>query len=240
MSRLIWDAIGEHFYELGVEHGVLYPVSTTGTYPTGVAWNGLTNVNESPSGADANKQWADNLNFLTLYGAEEYGGNIEAFTYPDEFMECDGSIAVVPGVTIGQQPRRGFGLSYKTKVGNDTVGQELAYKLHLVYGCRASPSERSYETMNDSPEPIKFSWELTTTPVAVPGYKPTALITIDSRDFTTTAARKALSDFEDVIYGCDAVEADAQNGIEAKEAKEARLPLPAEVIQLLTVSGVTG
>lgn len=239
MSRLIWDAIGEHFYETGVDQAVLYPVSNSGTYPLGVAWNGITSISESPSGADANKQWADNLNYLTLYGAEEFGGTIEAFTYPDEFMECDGSIAPVKGVIIGQQPRRGFGLTYRTKVGNDTIGQELAYKLHLIYGCRASPSERSYETINDSPEAITFSWELTTTPVAVPGYKPTAIITIDSRDFTTTAAQKKLKDFEDIIYGRDAVAADAQAGIEAVEAIEPRLPLPAEVISLLTVSGST-
>ncbi len=241
MSRLIWDSIGEHFYETGVNQAVLYPVSTSGTYPSGVAWNGITSISESPSGADANKQWADNINYLTLYGAEEFGGTIEAFTYPDEFMECDGSVSVVPGVSIGQQPRKGFGLSYVTKVGNDTVGQEFAYKIHLVYGCRASPSERSYATINDSPEAITFSWELTTTPVAVTGHKPTAIITIDSRDFVTTAERAKLKAFEDIIYGRDAVEADAQNNIEAVTALEARLPLPDEVISLLTVpAGTTG
>ena len=138
MSKIVWDNLGDHFYENGVDHCVLYPVSTTGTYPTGVAWNGITSISESPSGADANKQWADNINYLTLYGAEEFGATIEAFTYPDEFAECDGSATLVPGVVVGQQPRRGFGLSYRTKVGNDTIGQDYAYKIHLIYGCRAA------------------------------------------------------------------------------------------------------
>ncbi len=241
MSRLVWDEIGKHFYETGVERAVLYPVTDAGTYPNGVAWNGITSISESPSGADPNKQWADNMNYLTLYGAEEYGGTIEAFTYPDAFMECDGSLAIVPGVVIGQQPRRGFGISYVTKVGNDTVGQDLAYKIHLVYGCRASPSERSYETINDSPEAITFSWEMSTTPVPVTGHKPTAIITIDSRNFTTTAARAALTAFEEVLYGRDAVEADATNGIEAVTELVPRLPLPDEVISMLSLTtGTTG
>jgi len=226
MARIVWDAIGEHFYEVGVDQVVLYPVDNTGVYPTGVAWNGVTSISESPSGADANKQWADNLNYLTLYGAEEFGATIEAFTYPDEFADCDGSATLVPGVTIGQQPRKGFGLAYRTKVGNDTVGQDLAYKLHLIYGCRAAPSERGYESINDSPEPITFSWELTTTPVAVAGHNPTASLTIDSRDFTTEAAKAKLKQFEDILYG--------------SENAEARLPLPDEVISKLTVSGTTG
>ena len=197
MYAIEWDKIGEHFYEAGVDHGVLYPAATDGTYPTGVAWNGLTSVSESPSGADANKQWADNINYLTLYGAEEFGATVEAFTYPDEFAECDGSASLVTGVQIGQQPRRGFGLSYRTKVGNDTVGQDLAFKLHLIYGCRASPSDRGYETLNDSPEPITFSWEITTTPVEVPGLKPTACITIDS----TKVDSDKLTDLEEILYG---------------------------------------
>lgn len=221
MSALVWDAIGEHFFETGVDRGVLYPVDANGTYPLGVAWNGLTSVQESPSGADPNKQWADNLNYLTLYGAEEFGATIEAFTYPDEFEECDGSAELVAGVHVGQQPRKGFGFCYRTKVGNDTVGQDLGYKLHLIYGCRAAPSERAYETINDSPEAINFSWEISTTPVNVTGHNPTASLVIDSRDFTTTAAKEKLTAFEAILYGSDNV--------------DPRLPLPDEVKQKLTV-----
>ena len=220
-----WDTLGEHFYENGVDHVVLYPVSTTGAYPNGVAWNGVTSISQSPSGADANKQWADNINYLTLYGAEEYGATVEAFTYPEEFEECDGSATLTAGVKIGQQPRKGFGLSYRTKVGNDTVGQDLGYKIHLVYGCRAAPSDRSYETINDSPEAITFSWEISTTPVAVAGHNPTAYIEIDSRDFTSTAAASKLESFLEVIYG---------SGSTAP-----RLPLPDEVKTLLATSGQT-
>jgi len=226
MAILQWDAIGEHFYENGVDHAVLYPVSTTGTYPLGVAWNGITSISQSPSGADANKQWADNINYLTMYGAEEFGATVEAFTYPDEFMECDGSATLVPGVTIGQQPRKGFGLSYRTKVGNDTVGQELAYKIHLVYGCRAAPSERNYETINDSPEAITFSWELSTTPVAVTGHNPTAYLEIDSRDFVTPEAKAMLQSLEDILYGT--------------EDSDPWLPLPDKVAEILGGTGVTG
>lgn len=226
MAELVWDTIGEHFYETGIDHAVLYPVDTTGTYPLGVPWNGVTSVSESPSGADANKQWADNINYLTLYGAEEFGATIEAFTYPDEFAECDGSVAVVPGVMVGQQPRKGFGLTYRTKIGNDTVGQELAYKLHLIYGCRAAPSERGYETINDSPEAITFSWEITTTPISVTGLKPTAIITIDSRDFVEADAKARLTTLENILYGT--------------KTEDARLPLPDEVISILGGSGTTG
>lgn len=229
MAKLVWDQVGEHYYENGVDHGVLYPAAEDGTYPNGVAWNGLTNVSESPSGADANKQWADNINYLTLYGAEEFGATIEAFTYPDEFAECDGAATLTPGVRIGQQNRRGFGMSYRTKIGNDTVGQDLGYKLHLIYGCRASPSDRSYETINDSPEPITFSWEITTTPVNVSGHQPTASLEIDSRDFTTAAAKKALEDFEAILYGSDTA-----GGNNPKPGP--RLPLPDEVKTLLTYS----
>ena len=228
MSKIVWDQIGEHTYENGVDHAVLYPVSDTGTYPMGYAWNGITSISESPSGADANKQWADNMNYLTLYGAEEYGATIEAFTYPDQFAECDGSATLTPGVRIGQQTRRGFGLSYRTKIGNDTVGQDYGYKIHLVYGGRAAPSERGYETINDSPEPITFSWELTTTPVAVEGHNPTASLEINSTDFTTPEAKEALNDFLDILYGT--------------ENTDPRLPLPDEVKSLLdyTTSGETG
>lgn len=229
MAKIIWDALGEHYYENGVDHAVLYLASTDGTYPTGVAWNGITSVSESPSGADANKQWADNINYLTLYGAEEFGATIEAFTYPDEFAECDGSALLVTGVTVGQQPRKGFGLSYRTKIGNDTVGQDFGYKIHLIYGCRAAPSDRSYESINDSPDPITFSWEISTTPVAVPGHAPSAQIIIDSRDFTTEAAKAKLKAFEDILYGTDPATGTTGGTV-------ARLPLPAEVIQKLTLS----
>lgn len=226
MSRLIWDNLGEHFYETGVDHVVLYPVGTDGTYTTGVAWNGVTSISESPSGADANKQWADNINYLTLYGAEEFGATIEAFTYPDQFAICDGSAELVPGVSIGQQPRKGFGLSYRTKIGNDVAGQDLAYKLHLIYGCRASPSDRSYESINDSPEAITFSWEITTTPVAVTNHQPTACLTIDSRDFSTESAKQKLAAFEAVLYGSDG----------SGSSSTPRLPLPDEVATLLAVA----
>lgn len=220
-----WDTIGEHFYENGIDHCVLYPVNDQGAYPSGVAWNGITSISESPSGADANKQWADNINYLTLYGAEEYGATVEAFTYPEEFEACDGSAVLVPGVNVGQQPRKGFGLSYRTKIGNDTVGQDLGYKIHLIYGCRAAPSDRSYETINDSPEAITFSWEITTTPVAITGHNPSAYLCIDSRDFTTEAALAKLNAFLAVLYGSGST--------------EARLPLPDEVKTLLTVGATT-
>lgn len=220
MAKLVWDVVGDRTYETGVDHCVLYPVSSNGAYPSGIAWSGVTSISESPSGADANKQYADNINYITLYSVEELGASIEAFTYPEEFEACDGTASLITGVTIGQQPRQGFGLAYRTKIGNDTVGEDYGYKIHLLYGCRASPSDRGYETINDSPEAITFSWEITTTPVNVTGKKPTALVTIDSRDFTSTAAAAKLAEFEAVIYG--------------SENTDARLPLPDEVITLLT------
>lgn len=234
MARIEWDTIGTRYYENGVDHAVLYLVENDGSYGNGVAWNGLTSVSESPSGADANKLWADNMNYLTLYGIEEFGASIEAYTYPDEFAECDGSRALMPGVTIGQQTRKGFGLCYRTKVGNDTVGNEFAYKLHLIYGCRASPSDRSYETINDSPDAISFSWEITTTPVNVVigtganavTYQPTASLIIDSRDFATEQLKAKLTGLEDVLYGTGTTTGTG--------GTTARLPLPAEVITLLS------
>jgi len=226
MSKIVWDAAGQHVFELGVDHGVLYPAANDGTYPLGVPWNGLTNISESPSGADPNKLYADNINYLTLYGAEEFGATIEAYTYPDEFAECDGSATIAPGVTIGQQTRKGFGLSYRTKVGNDIAGQDFGYKLHLVYGGRAAPSERGYETINDSPEAITFSWEMSTTPVQVAGgYQPTSTLTIDSTDFTTESQKALLAAFEDILYGT--------------ENTDPRLPLPDEVKRFFT-TGTTG
>ena len=225
MAKIVWDAVGEHRYETGVDHGVLYQVDSSGNYVDGVAWNGLTNVSESPSGAEAQKQYADNMNYLTLYSAEEFGATVEAFTYPDEFEQNDGSASPVAGLNIGQQPRKSFGMVYRTKVGNDIAGDDYGYKLHLLYGCRASPSERGYATINDSPEAITFSWELTTTPVQITGYEPSAQLVIDSTKFTTeTKAR--LTALEDVLFGTENV--------------EPRLPLPNEVISMLGGSGTTG
>lgn len=203
MPKLIWDAIGEHIYETGVDHGVLYQVTNAGKYSDGVAWNGLTSVSESPSGAEAQKQYADNMNYLTLYSAEEFGATIEAFTYPDEFEQNDGSATPVKGMRIGQQPRKSFGLCYRTKIGNDVAGDDFGYKLHLIYGCRASPSERGYSTINDSPEAITFSWELSTTPVQVTGYEPTSQITIPSTDFESEDDKKKLALLEDVLFGTE-------------------------------------
>ena len=231
-GRLVWDKTGERIYETGVDRMVLYRYdATTKTFKNPVAWNGVTAFNESPSGAEPTALYADNIKYLNLMSAEEFGATVEAFTYPPEFEECDGSATLVKGVTIGQQTRRGFGLCYRTKVGNDTVGQDLAYKLHLIYGCRAAPSERGYETINDSPEPITFSWEITTTPVAVTGHTPTASLIIDSRDFDTEAAQAKLKAFEAILYGTDAT-----TGDNASEGTNPRLPLPDEVMSLLRVA----
>lgn len=197
MTKLHWDGVGEKRYETGVDHGVLYIPNGSGVYDDGVAWNGLQSVTESPSGAEPNAQYADNLKYLNLTSAEEFGATIEAFTYPDEFNEFDGSASPVPGVRIGQQSRKSFGLSYRTKIGNDVEGDDLGYKLHLVYGATASPSEKAYSTVNDSPEPITFSWEIATVPVQVPGFKPTSIITIDS----TEVDAGDLQDLEDFLYG---------------------------------------
>ena len=214
MSKLKWDQIGERIYETGLDHGVLYPVTKSGTYDKGVAWNGLSAVNESPSGAEANPVWADNIKYLTLISAEDFGATVEAYTYPPEFEECDGSAEIAPGVTIGQQSRKMFGMSYRTLIGNDVDGQDHGYKLHLIYGAQASPSEKNRATINDSPEAVSFSWELSTTPVDVPGYKPTAHLAIDSTR-TDAAKMKAL---EDILYG--------------SETAEPRLPMPEEIMEL--------
>lgn len=217
-SKLEWDASGEHLYETGVRMGVLYPMTVTGSnvpYSKGVVWNGLTAVTESPSGADANAIYADDMKYLELRAAEEFGATVEAYTYPDEFAECDGSAAPAIGVSIGQQARKPFGLCYRTVLGNDTERDEYGYKIHLIYNATASPSERSYQTVNDSPEAITFSWEMTTTPVAVTGYKNTACLIVDS----TKADAGALAALEEILYGSDST--------------EARLPLPDEVITLM-------
>lgn len=202
-GKLIWDQTGERFYETGIDHGVLYPYNTgTSSYDNGVAWNGLTSVTESPSGAESNAQYADNIKYLDLLSAEEFAATLECYTYPDEWELCDGSVSPVSGVSIRQQPRKSFGLSYRTKIGND-VDQDLGYKLHLVYGCKATPSERGYNTVNDSPEAITFSYNISTTPVNVTGYKATAIITIDSTKFTSTEAAARLKNLEDKLYGTD-------------------------------------
>ena len=217
MSRLTWDDTGNRLYETGVKNGVLYPVAANGSYGTGVAWNGLTAVTESPSGAEATALYADDIKYLELRSAEEFGATIEAYTYPDEFAECDGSVEVEDGVKIGQQPRKAFGLCYKTTLGNDVKGNDYGYKLHLVYGCKAAPSEKAYATINDSPEAITFSWEVTTTPVAVTGYKNTAHLEIDSTKVNSTK----LAALETMLYGGDTTDT------------EPTLPLPDVVIATL-------
>ena len=216
MSKLIWDKTGERLYETGVKQGVLYPQAAGGTYPKGVAWNGLTNITESPSGAEATALYADDIKYLNLVSAEELGGTIEAYTYPDEFAECDGSAALTEGVFIGQQDRKTFGLCYRTTLGNDVDSNGHGYKLHLIYGALAAPSEKAYATINDSPEAITFSWEFKTTPVNVTGHKPTASLTLDS----TKVSETKMAALEKVLYG------DGDT--------EARLPLPDEVVQILT------
>lgn len=222
MSKLVWDQVGERTYETGVDHGVLFPMTAEGTYDTGVAWSGLTAVTESPSGAEPTAMYADNIKYLNLYSAEDFGATIEALSYPQEFAPCNGESELVKGVTIGQQTRRGFGFSYRTMIGNDAVGTEYGYKIHLIYGAMAAPSEKANNTINENPEAGSMSWEVSTTPVNVTGAKPTAHLIIDSR----TVDRAKLSAFEDIIYGT--------------EEEEARLPLPDEVKTLLTPSGVGG
>lgn len=199
MAKLTWDDTGKKIYETGVDRGVLYPITTGTTYGTGIPWNGLTAVNESPSGAESNPQYADNIKYLDLTSAEEFGFTIEAFTYPVEFEECDGSAQLAEGVTIGQQTRKMFGFSYRSLVGNDTQGTDYGYKIHLVYGCKASPSEKSRSTVNDSPEAITFSWEITTTPVNVNGHKPTSHLVVD----TTVAKSAKVTALETKLYGDD-------------------------------------
>ena len=231
MSKLTWDNIGERLFETGVDHGVLYPRTNTGTYPTGVAWNGLVNVSESPSGAESNPNYADNLKYLDLVSDEEFGFSIEAYTYPDEFGECDGSAEPVEGLELTQQPRKAFGFSYRTLIGNDTEGRDYGYKIHLVYDALAAPSEKERGTVNDSPEAATFSWECSTTPVAVTAinpktgkpYKPTAHLVINS----TKLDSKKLAQLETMLYG----------GTE--EGSVAHLPTPDEVIALCT-AGTAG
>lgn len=225
MSKLVWDQTGERYYETGVKMGVLYPQGVkgaSGTYSKGVAWNGLTAVTESPSGAEATALYADDIKYLNLMSAEEFGATIEAYTYPPEFAACDGSAEIADGVTIGQQKRTAFGLCYRTTIGNDTDGNDHGYKLHIIYGAMASPSEKAYATINDSPEAITFSWEVTTTPVSVSGFKPTANLTIDS----TKVDPAKLAALEAILYGSD-----------TESNKEARLPLPDEIATLMGTEG---
>ena len=221
MAKLVWDKTGDRLYETGVKNGVLY-IPTAGVYSKGVAWNGLTAVTESPSGAEATALYADDTKYLSLMSTEEFGATIEAYTYPDEFAACDGSAELADGVMIGQQKRSTFGLCYKTTIGNDTEGNDHGYKLHIIYGALAAPSEKAYSTINDSPEAITFSWEITTTPVNVTGAKPTASLVIDS----TKADPSKLAALEDILYGKD-----------GEPASEPRLPLPAEFKSLMTAAG---
>lgn len=221
MAKLVWDKTGDRLYETGVKNGVLY-IPTAGVYSKGVAWNGLTAVTESPSGAEATALYADDTKYLSLMSAEEFGATIEAYTYPDEFAACDGSAELADGVMVGQQKRSTFGLCYKTTIGNDTEGNDHGYKLHIIYGSLAKPSERAYASINDSPEAITFSWEITTTPVNVTGAKPTASLVIDS----TKADPSKLAALEDILYGKD-----------GEPGNEPRLPLPDEIKTLMTAAG---
>lgn len=245
MGTLTWDNVGERKYETGVDHGVLYTPDEAGAYTNGFAWNGLVSVNEAPSGAEANPQYADNVKYLNLFSAEEFGATIEAFTYPDEFAPYDGMAVPTPGVTVGQQPRKSFGLSYRTKIGNDVDGDNHGYKLHLVYGCSASPSEKTFGTINDSPEPITFSWEVTTVPVQVTGHKPSAILTIDS----TKVDSDTLADLEDLLYGTvgtdpslplpDVVIAMFESGVTAVTPTAPTFDSGTDVITIPSVTGVT-
>lgn len=218
MAKIIFDEVGKKMYETGVDRAVLYVVGESGAYGTGVPWNGLTQVSESPSGAEATPLYAGNNKYVNLYSAEEFGATIEAFTYPDEFEICDGSAEIAPGVTAGQQARSTFGLAYRTMLGNDTLAEQYGYKIHLIYGAKAAPSEKAYQTINDSPEAITFSWELTTTPINVPGLKPTASIVINS----TKVDKVKLTALENLLYGT----ADG----------EAKLPTPDEIAELFKTS----
>ena len=219
MAKLVWDKTGERLYETGVKNGVLYTVDDKGAYTKGVPWNGLTGVTESPSGAEATPLYADDIKYLNLMSAEEFGCTIEAYTYPVEFEACNGEAELVPGVKIGQQKRATFGFSYRTAIGNDVEGSDYGYKIHVVYGCLASPSEKAYATINDSPEAITFSWEVTTTPVSVEGFKPTAHLEIDS----TKIDAEKLALLEAKLYG--------------SETEEPTLPLPGEIAELIGVAG---
>ena len=217
MAKLVWDKTGERFYETGVKNCALYVRDSAGTYPKGVPWNGITAITESPSGAEATPLYADDIKYLNLISNEEFGATIEAYTYPAEFAACDGSAELTKGVKIGQQPRKSFGLAYKTTLGNDVDNNDYGYKLHLIYGCLAAPSEKAYATINDSPEAITFSWEITTTPVEAKGFKPTSHIEINSKEVDA----EKLATLEGKLFGT--------------ESEEATLPLPDEIATILGV-----
>lgn len=219
MAKLQWDEVGKRFYETGVDRGVLYIPNEQGKYIKGVAWNGLTAVNQQPEGGEDNPQYADNIEYLNLTSAEKFKATIEAFTYPVEFEECDGTRSVATGVIIGQQTRKPFGFSYRTLVGNDTQGTDHGYKIHLIYGAKASPTEKSYSTVNDSPEAITFSWSVSASAVPVPGFKPTAILTIDSREIS----KEGLAAIEGALYG--------------DNSKEPNLPLPEDIFKMLQATG---
>lgn len=223
MAKLVWDQIGEKTYETGVSKGVLYPVNDEGAYTQGVAWNGLSSVSEAPSGAEETKIFADNQKYLSLFSAEDFGATVEAYTYPDEFAVCDGSAEIAEGAYIGQQTRKTFGLCYRTEFGNDLLGNDYGYKLHIIYGCKATPSEKGYTTVNDSPEAITFSWTVTTTPVPVEGHNGTASVVINS---TKVKDKANLAKLEEILYG--------------NETTEPRLPLPAEIVTILTAANPAG
>ena len=230
MIGLIWDKSGDRIYETGIDRGVLYPIDTNGLYTGGVVWNGLTSVSESPSGAEATPTYADNIKYLNLTSAEDFGATIEAYTYPDEFGVCDGSAEIKPGVIIAQQSRKMFGLAYRSLVGNDLEDTDYGYKLHFIYGAKAAPSEKAYNTVNDSPEAITFSWEITTTAVSVTGFKPTAVLIVDSTKVDATK----LAALEEIIYGTAAIPAVGETP--AVPAVPARLPLPDEIAALMAVA----
>lgn len=223
MSKIVWDETGKRYYETGVRQGVLYPQSSDGTYPLGVPWNGLTAITESPSGAESTPLYASDIKYLNLMSAEEFAATVEAYTYPDEFAECDGSAELAVGVAIGQQKRKAFGLCYRSALGNDVEGEDFGYKLHIIYGCMAAPSEKAYNTINNDPEAITFSWELSTTPVNVTDYKPTASLTIDS----TKVDKDKLKALEKILYGSDAGPSGTPTAVPA------RLPLPDEIATLM-------
>lgn len=228
MGRLVWDKSEERIFETGVSKGVLYPKGKEG-YETGVVWNGLTAVNENPSGAEATPLYADNIKYLNLLSAEEFGATIEAYTYPDEFADCNGEASIAAGVTVGQQARKPFGMSYQTKVGNED-DPDAGYKIHLIYGAKAAPSQKSYGTVNETPEAITFSWEISTTPIEIPGMKPSASITIDSTKFTTESEKAKLKALEDILYGKDA------KG-EGETSTDPRLPTPQELVDIFNTAG---
>lgn len=215
MAKLVFNNVGERLFETGVKNGVLYVIGDDGTYENGVVWNGLTAVTETPSGAETTPLYADDVKYVVIYAAEEFGATVEAYTYPEEFEQCDGSASIFEGITIGQQTRKSFGMCYKTSVGNDVQGQDFGYKIHIIYGAKAAPSEKSYSTINDSPEAVTFSWELSTVPVPVEGFNPTATMVIDS----TRVPAEKMTLIENKLYGT--------------ESEEPTLPLPNEILTLL-------